>query len=163
MKTKITKKQVLKFLKEHSHASIATVTEDGMPEVATIYYGVDDHLNFYIPTGTLSRKFKNIEKNPHVALAITDLEQLTTVQIEGVASVALLTKKSLGVIKILSKALSPSVWGSMKSIFDSIPPVIKMKNGLLVILKVEIKWARWADFTLPVSETKGQYYQQLRI
>lgn len=163
MKTKITKKEALKFLKEHRHVTIATVTENGLPEVATVYYGVDDQLNVYIPTGVRSRKFKNIKKNPRVALVVTNAEQLTTLQMEGVASIELTTKKNHHVIPILSDALSPGIWDSMKHIFDPIPPVIKMKNGLLVILKVKIDWARWADFTLPVSETKGQYYQIVKI
>lgn len=163
MKNKITKKEVLKFLKEHRHVTISTVTENGLPEAATVYYGVDDQLNVYIPTGVLSRKFKNIKKNPHVALVVTNTEKLTTLQMEGVASVELTTKKNHHVIPLLSEALSPGIWSSIKHIFDPIPPVIKMKNGLLVILKVKINWARWADFRLPVSETKGQYYQQLKI
>lgn len=163
MKTKITKKEVLKFLKGHHHATIATVTENGLPEAATVYYGVDDQLNVYIPTGALSRKFKNIKKNPHVALVVTNTKILTTVQMEGVATVEFITKKNHHVIPILSEALSPGIWDSVKHIFDPIPPVIKMKNGLLVILKIKINWVRWADFTLPVSETKGQYYQQLKI
>lgn len=163
MKAKITKKEVLKFLKEHRHVTIATVTENGLPEVATVYYGVDDRLNLYIPTGVLSRKFKNIKKNPRVALVVTNAEKLTTFQMEGVASVEFITKKNHHVIPILSKVLSPGIWDSIQHIFDPIPPVIKMKNGLLVILKVKINWARWADFTLPVSETKGQYYQIVKL
>ena len=163
MKTKITKKQVLDFLKQHKHAGISTVTPKGLPEAATIYYGVDKHFNFYFPTGTLSRKFKNIQKNPHVALAVTDTKKLITVQMEGVAKVVYLTKKSINVVQTLTKALSPGLRETLQSLWDPVPPVIKMKNGDLAILQVEIKWVRWADFSLPVKETNGEYYLEVKI
>jgi len=163
VKAKITKKQVLEFLMQHKHAGISTVTPKGMPEAATVYYGIDKHFNFYFPTGTQSRKFKNIQKNPHVALAITDIEKLTTVQIEGVAKVIHLAKKAGDVVQTLSKSMSPSLRETLERLWDPVPPVIKMKNGDLAILQVEIKWVRWADFSLPVKETLGQYYVEVKI
>jgi uncharacterized pyridoxamine 5'-phosphate oxidase family protein len=163
MKTKITKRQVLDFLSQHKHAGLSTVTPKGLPETAMVYYGIDEHFNLYFPTGTLSRKFKNIQKNPHVALAVTDTKKLTTVQMEGVAKVVYYTKKSPDVLHTLAKALAPSLRETLKSLWDPVPPVIKMKNGGLAILQVEIKWVRWADFSLPVKATKGHYYVKVKI
>ena len=163
MKTKVTKKQVLDFLRQRKHAGISTVTSKGSPEAATIYYGVDKHFNFYFPTGTLSRKFKNIQKNPHVALAITDTKKLITIQMEGVAKVIHKIKKNGEPIQILTKALTPDLRETLQSLWDPVPPVIKMKNGDLAILQVEIKWVRYADFSLPVKETGGEYYEVVKI
>ncbi len=163
MKTKITKKQVLEFLMRHKHAGISTVTPNGKPEAATIYYGIDKHFNFYFPTGTLSRKFKNLQKNPHVALAITDVKKLTTVQMEGVAEVIHFIPKDHQGIKELTKALLPSLRETLESLWDPIPPVVKMKNGKLAILKVKIKWMRWADFSLSPKVTKGKYFVEMKI
>jgi uncharacterized pyridoxamine 5'-phosphate oxidase family protein len=163
MKTKITKSDVLAFLKKHKTASIATVTLGGKPECATLYYGIDDHFNFYFPTGTLSRKFKNIQKNPNVSLAVTDVDRLTTVQMEGTAQAVFSSKKDRQIIRTLSKPLSPTISEILNSLWDPVPPVIKMKNGLLAILQVKIKWIRYADFSLPPKETGGQYYQTVKI
>jgi general stress protein 26 len=163
MKAKITKKQVLEFLMQHKHAGLSTVTPKGLPEAATVYYGIDKHFNFYFPTGTLSRKFKNLQKNPHVALSITDIDQLTTVQIEGVAKVVHLSKKSGDIIQKLSKSMEPSLFETLSRLWDPVPPVIKMKNGDLAILQVEIKWARWADFSFPPKAVEGHYYVKVKI
>jgi uncharacterized pyridoxamine 5'-phosphate oxidase family protein len=163
MKTKVTKKKVLEFLMQHKHAGLSTVTLDGKPEAATIYYGIDKHFNFYFPTGTLSRKFKNLQKNPHVALAVTDVKKLITVQMEGVAEVVRsIPKDHHGIIE-LTKALSPSLRETLENLWDPIPPVIKMKNGKLAILKVKIRWVRWADFSLSAKETKGVYFVEVKI
>jgi uncharacterized pyridoxamine 5'-phosphate oxidase family protein len=163
MKTKITKKKVLEFLMRNKHAGLSTVTPDGKPEAATIYYGIDKHFNLYFPTGTLSRKFKNLQKNPQVALAVTDAEKLITVQMEGVAEVIHSISKDHQGIKELTKVLSPSLREILENLWDPIPPVIKMKNGKLAILKVKIKWVRWANFSLSVKETKGAYFNVVRI
>jgi nitroimidazol reductase NimA-like FMN-containing flavoprotein (pyridoxamine 5'-phosphate oxidase superfamily) len=163
MKTKITKKQVLEFLIRRRHAGISTVTPNGKPEAATIYYGIDKHFSLYFPTGTLSRKFKNIQKNPHVALAVTDVNQLITVQMEGVAKVLYSTPKDAHIIKTLSHALSPTPREALEKLWDPVPPVIKMKNGKLAILEVKIKWVRYADFSISAKAAQGQFYQIVKI
>jgi uncharacterized pyridoxamine 5'-phosphate oxidase family protein len=163
MKAKITKKQVLEFLMQNKHAGLSTVTPDGKPEAATIYYGIDRHFNFYFPTGTLSRKFKNLQRNPQVALAVTDVKKLITVQMEGVAEVIHSIAKDHQGIKELTKALSPTLRETLENLWDPVPPVIKMKNGKLAILKVKINWVRWADFSSPPKETNGKYFVEVKI
>lgn len=163
MKAKVTKKEVLAFLQKHKHCSIATVTPDGKPEAATIYYGIDKHFNFYFPTGTLSRKFKNLRKNPHVALVVSDTDKLITVQMEGVAQVIQMAKKDGVVLRTLIKSMTPSLRETLKDPWDPVPPVIKMKNGSLALLQVKLQWVRWADYSLSIKETKGVFFVRLKI
>ena len=44
------KKEALKFLNEQVTAALATVSVTGEPQVATIYYHVDNDFNFYFIT-----------------------------------------------------------------------------------------------------------------
>ena len=163
MPNKITKKQVLAFLKRHQNAAIATVTPQGKPEVANIYYGIDNRFHLYFPTGTLSRKFKNLSKNPHVALSVTDPKKLITVQMEGVARITYSTAKDAHIVQTLAKVLTPTLREVLDRLWDPVPPVIKMKNGKLAILEVQIKWVRFADFSLPPKTVNGQYYQIVKL
>ena len=163
MKNSVSKKIFFDFLKSHKEATLASVSSAGSPQAATVYYGIDSKFNLYVITGSLSRKFKNITKNPKVALVVTDVKKLVTIQIEGKATLVRRSKKTKTIVQTLATSLSPGLWDTVKSIFDPVPPVIKMENGQLVILKIDIRWMRWADFSLSLKDTKGHYFVELKI
>lgn len=160
MKLNPVQQAALKFLKTQRLAAISTITSDRRPQAAMIYYGVDHQLNLYFATGTLSRKFKNLKGNQRVALAVASQKKLTTVQLEGTVSSLKSTPKSKMAIKILAKALGPTIMDTLNFIWDPVPPVIKMKNGSLAILKVKPDWIRFADFSQSVAKTKGKYFEE---
>src|SRR5688500_4360080 len=75
-----------KWLKEHRHATLSTVSASNKPHAAAIYYVTDDDLNFYFVTDNTSRKYKHIKARPSVAMTITHVEQQLTAQLTGRAS-----------------------------------------------------------------------------
>lgn len=77
------KKKVLDFLASHSLGVISTVDEDGRPEAAVVGFAELPDLTLIFGTFLQYRKYKNIKKNPHVALVIG--WESATVQYEGVA------------------------------------------------------------------------------
>jgi pyridoxine/pyridoxamine 5'-phosphate oxidase len=79
------KEIVLNLLKKEPHAVIATVDESGNPESALIGFGQTDELLLIIGTSNLSRKYKNIKNNPHVAVVIGGWKDHITLQYEGKA------------------------------------------------------------------------------
>ncbi len=158
---KATKKDVLAFLKKTKCAAISTVTKSGKPEVSEVYFGVDDKFNIYVPTGSLSRKYKNLKNSKNVAFVVGNPDKQITIQIEGKASEMERVKKNSKALKALMAVLTPTIWETMAHLWDPIPPVLKMRDGDLVILKIEPTWIRWADFSLPVEKAKGEYFQQI--
>jgi len=62
-------KKVQKIISNHSFCSLSTATRDGAPHVVGIMYKfVNDHL--YFATGTSTKKARNIQENPNVAVHI---------------------------------------------------------------------------------------------
>jgi pyridoxamine 5'-phosphate oxidase family protein len=63
------------YLKGRKLACIATVSADSQPDVAPVNYDFDGE-SFYVSGLSLSRtlKYRNIQHNPKVSLAVDDLE-----------------------------------------------------------------------------------------
>jgi len=66
-----------------NYAHIATLMPDGSPHSVPTWVGLEgDHIAFQ--TDPKSRKARNIERDPRIAISITDLEQpYTMAQIRG--------------------------------------------------------------------------------
>ena len=76
---------ILELFTKELHAVIATVGENNMPEAAFIGFGHTDDLVGIFGTSNTSRKYKNIQKNPKVALVIGGWDKPITIQYEGKA------------------------------------------------------------------------------
>jgi len=94
MKTADIKKTALEFLNdpERITAVIGSCPTDGNTHVATVYYYVDDHFNFYFLTATNTQKHRNLLENPNAAIVVGFGPSYTTVQGQGAA--VLLEKNS---------------------------------------------------------------------
>ena len=65
------KKRVIDYINKHNICSIATLREDGFPQVNTVEY-VNDNLILYFATDPHSQKIKNIKQNSRVSLAVDE-------------------------------------------------------------------------------------------
>ena len=73
---KLTKKLLHDFLKKHKLMFIAT--QGNHPWIAAVYYTFDNDLNLYFLSSPETLHVKQIEKNPEVAVAISDSNQKLT-------------------------------------------------------------------------------------
>jgi uncharacterized pyridoxamine 5'-phosphate oxidase family protein len=76
------KKDVYKFLQENSTAVVATSFKD-TPKAATVYFVVDEALNFYFITKRKTSKYLNAELNPNIAIVVGTGPEHITVQAGG--------------------------------------------------------------------------------
>ncbi len=77
---------LLEFLQRHRLAVQATTSADGAPQAAVVGVAVSDQLELVFDTQTTSRKFRNLRRDPRIALVLGwDLDEGTTLQLEGVA------------------------------------------------------------------------------
>ena len=60
---------VIELIEREADMSIATIREDGFPQVTTVSYA-NDGLTLYFGTSTRSQKASNLEKNDKVSLTI---------------------------------------------------------------------------------------------
>lgn len=65
---------------------LSTVSADGEPWGAAIYYVADEDFTFYFVTRVETFKYQNLDKNPHAALTIADADAQTTVQASGLVT-----------------------------------------------------------------------------
>jgi len=79
------KQQILHFLTKHQAGVLATASAAGRPHAATVYFSVDDKLNFYFVTKEDTTKHHNLQANPYAALAVHDAASQATVQATGQA------------------------------------------------------------------------------
>ena len=86
MKTKPEIRQkAMHFLKNNNVMALATIGEDGKPQVAIVYYALDNEFNFYVSTRKKTRKFRNILKNPDVSFTIGTGPKVIAIQGGGEA------------------------------------------------------------------------------
>lgn len=130
-------KASIAFLTSQSIAALATIDSDGSPSVATIYYTVAKPPNILFITKSETAKLINIRSHPIVALAITDEDKVTTLQLKGRAK-EVTDPKTIGKAfdDITSKSAHPQYWP---------PPIVKMKRGDFVVVSI-------TPFTMKLSD-----------
>ena len=65
---------------------ISTVSEHGTPEAALVNYGMTESLELILETLQTSRKYKNLYRNPDMAMVMGTGKECLTCQYEGVMS-----------------------------------------------------------------------------
>lgn len=88
METNSLKDSTLQFLKEKESltAVIGTVTPEGNPHTAVVYYFVDENFNFYFLTATNTRKYNYLLKNPNTSIVIGFGPSYVTIQGSGTST-----------------------------------------------------------------------------
>lgn len=129
-------KKVLDFLKTQKHMSIGTINSNGNPEAAYVGFGEKDDLSLIFGADSTSRKCKNIQKNPTVALVFGDNKAIT-IQYEGTAAV--LKGKELEEYQELY--------------FKKTPSALQYKDAEnQVFLKIVPHWIRYTDYNKDPEE-----------
>lgn len=73
----------LQLLENEDLCTLATASDDAVPEAATVRFVHDDDINIYVNSGSTYRKYENMKENSNVAIVVNgDRKNL---QIEGVA------------------------------------------------------------------------------
>lgn len=136
----VARADALAFLKGNRAGVIATVSAEGKPHASVVYYVTDDNFNIYFITKIDSRKYRSIKANPSIAFTVGQLDTPRTLQIEGVA-VEMLGEED-------KKAHVPDIMDMLSKNNPSYLPIAKMDSEV-VLMWVEPKWIRWADFSVP--------------
>jgi general stress protein 26 len=133
-----TKRLVVDFLSSQKLAHIATVSIENQPSIAAIYFISDPDLNFYFLSRKNTAKYRNIAGNSAVGLAITDPEEAVTLQVKGIASTV--------DDRQLQDDLLSKIWRITIEQNNWPAPIVKLKQGELVLLKITPKEIKYSDF-----------------
>lgn len=153
MATAADRQKAFEFLSNHRVASLATVSAEGAPMSAVIYYVPDKDLNILFLTKTETAKYINICNNHRVSLAIYDEANLSTIQIEGTAAEVSQTYTVDKVFKsIVKRPGELPHWP---------PPIIKMLAGDAVVMKITPSRLRFADFRQTKPASQQNYFTMI--
>src|SRR5215471_8299539 len=79
------REKIVRFLRAHPVAVLATVNPAGDPHASTIYIGVGDNLEITFTTKRETQKYVNISKHHAVMLVAYDAKDQAVVQVSGKA------------------------------------------------------------------------------
>ena len=137
-------KKALELITQTKTAVLSTVTKAGRPQSAAISFLFVAPNEFYMVVGKESAKYKNLLKNPYVALAIFDDSEMPgTVQIEGAAAVV----KNEDEERYILDRFTNEVWGDL----PFYPVTFRLPNPRLVLVKITVLAGKWFKDEMKVS------------
>jgi general stress protein 26 len=147
-------KRVTSFLKEHPMGILSTVSEDGTPWGAAVYFLADADFNIYFVTRAGSLKYQNIVKNPKVALTVADSESQVTVQLSG-------TVTTMPVQKYMDVFFDKFAKIRPDGDYEWAPPIDKVHEGNYMPLQLTPSKMQYADYGKRRIEVRGNYIDQI--
>jgi general stress protein 26 len=118
---------------------VSTISNEGKPEAAVVYFSIDENLDIYFTTRSLSRKYKNIAANPFVAFVVYSEMPAQTIQLEGTATA------------ITDPAKQASLFSEVAALANEDtdqPPIDQIQNSEIMFIKVTTTWARLGNFEI---------------
>lgn len=142
------------FLFAHPVGVLSTVTPDGDPHGAVIYYSIDRSFNISFLTKDRTRKFDNITHHDHVTLTVFDPATLFTAQITGVAT-KIADSEAINAVAnaVLKACLATSKTG--------VPPITKLQAGDYVGCNIKPVLIRMATYAVPVSGSYPELFESI--
>lgn len=138
--------EVMQFLSSHSVATVSTVSvENDYPYAVPMFYAAGEKPVLFFASHSDSRKIRNIAAHPHVGVTIIDIQNLTTLQLQGTAIVG---DQDLTMIK---KVLQIANDGSG----DTLPPLMKIPSSSMLLITFNISWFKLSSY----SENKAVYFE----
>jgi uncharacterized pyridoxamine 5'-phosphate oxidase family protein len=144
------------FLKNQNTAVIATVEVDGRPNSSVIYFVVDKDMTLHFVTKTTTSKYRNILTNPYVSLCVYDEDQRFTVQAIGKASEVKNGEDQIKVLNRLAKVRH-------KDDESWLPPITHLKDGKIVLMRVDLSAITMADFANFNSYTQPDVIENIKL
>lgn len=138
------KKRIFTFLRENPIGVLSSVTPDGNPHGAVVYFRVDKDFSVSIFTKTGTRKYDNLKRNNHVMLTVFEPETQATVQVTGVAEEVQDNYELSGI--------AGTIMGiSMNTSEAGVPPLSKLDAGMYTAFKILPMQIRMAVYARPDS------------
>jgi general stress protein 26 len=142
------------FLRHHPMGILSTVSEDGKPWGAAIYYVVDEDFNFYFVTRAGTHKYQNLESHPFVALTVADSGSQTTVQLSGKVE-KLPVKDYMDIVFDKLTKIKPADDHSWT------PPLAKIHEGNYMPLKLTPDHLQYANYGHRREDPGANYIEKI--
>lgn len=134
--------RIYRFLKSCPIGVLSTVTADGDPHGAVIYFTIDKDFAVSFVTKGQTRKYDNLKHRSKVTLTVFEPQTQTTAQIIGQAEEI---KDSYEINQVAGAILA----ASMKTSDGGLPPISKLSAGEFVAFTIKPDQIRMAVFGRP--------------
>jgi hypothetical protein len=146
--------RIYNFLATNPVGVLSTVTPDGDPHGAVIYFTIDKNFVISFLTKTGTRKYDNLKRHSHVMLTVFEASTQATTQITGEA------------VEITERYDTNSVAGaiigaSMKTSAAGLPPIAKLQAGTYVAFTIKPVQIRMAVYARPDSGGYGELFESI--
>ncbi len=128
---------IVRFIEDHNIGTLATADENGNAHAATLDFVVDTDLNLLFHTAVISKKHRNISKNPNVCAVFSD-DHFITVQYFGVV-----------------KELEGAEERKFQELYDKVTVRRLWKIDVFKLFRVEpkiVKYSNYANYPPKVEE-----------
>ena len=146
------KDELVRILKEQQIAVLSNVDANNNVHGSTMFFVVDEFLNFYLLTKSNTRKHENIKSNNNVALTVIFLKEQKTVQAEGT-----IEEVSAGTEQYRTIISEFAVKNAEQDDISWPPPLAKLPDAGLIIHRITPNWLRYGDY----SKYDQEVYQQV--
>lgn len=129
--------KLMTFLRSKDTMVLATLGPENVPHAATVYFYVDDKLDFYCAVKSASQKYSNILAHEGGSIVVGVKDEPVTVQASGTIGVIDNPEKKT---KLFAKIIKLDGKGNKHW-----PALMYMPESSLKILKFTPKWMRMYD------------------
>jgi nitroimidazol reductase NimA-like FMN-containing flavoprotein (pyridoxamine 5'-phosphate oxidase superfamily) len=149
-----THQKVYEFLKHNPMGVLATVSSDGKPWGAAVYFVVDQDLTIYFVTRADTFKYQNIEERPFASLTVVDEEHQRTAQMAG------------EVTKLPYEQYMDIFFGRLEKVAREetdgwAPPLHKVHAGNYIPLVLKPTKLQYADYGQRESDSHADYIEEI--
>lgn len=130
--------KIMSYIDRNPAGVLSTVGEDG-PHGAVVYFITASHGTLCFVTKNQTKKYANVINQPSVCMTFFNEKESTTLQATGHAFVADEKQglKEIVMEKITKAHATTAGW---------LPPATKIRDGAFVVIGIELKSARLADY-----------------
>ncbi len=122
-------RRIFDFLNQHHFGVLSTVTPDGNPHGAVVYFVTDPDFTVHILTKTGTRKYDNLIHNNHVLLTVFDVKMQATAQITGIAT------EYPGRHTI--QHVADAIYAKQGELHKGLPPIMKLQADMFTTFTIE--------------------------
>jgi general stress protein 26 len=139
---------ILDFLRTQPMATISTIPPGSLqPESALIAFTQTDELEIIFETFAHTRKWDNLQQNPHISLVIGwDTKRYLTVQYEGVATLAADDEQAESYIQAFLTKDTPCTEKFLR-------------DKRVRLFKIRPTWIRYSDYTRETPSIVERAYE----
>ncbi len=147
MNQNITKDYVYSFLNLSHLAVIGTTSPNNIPHLTTMFYVVDQELNFYFITRSETQKAKNIAIKPYAAIVVSDMNNYITVEAHGRVLAVDDVGKIKSTVEMFNQLYKQEGLIEKDKLFNWPPPIEKIESGEITIFMLKPEHLQYDDYS----------------